>query len=471
MKHTHTLTLLALTCVAVLAVGPQAFAGQLLTNPGFEDNGGSFDGWFTLGGGEDLSTPAGDDIYRSGSTAAKIYGKFTGCPIPVFDVSGFGQAFTSVVVGDQYEFHGYSYISSADVIPGDDTCNGNRAIAKIVFFDAVTGGSEISSNEVIIGDWSTPQDEWMLFEVQALAPPGALRVEALILFLQPACDPGAVFVDDLFFSGGPAPVEPNVLANPSFSSGLTDWSTFGNVFTEGRAFGVRTPPGSAAIFGTFSAGDDSGLFQRLDTAPGEEWRLSAYALNTCVEDPIYGTNQNKAYAIIEFRDSAGNSLGGNTVIIADSLSALGTWTRASVTATAPAGADSVDALIIFTQGPLLEGGKVFVDDVAFTRQVASGVGDTPNAVGAELFQNVPNPFNPTTQIAFTLDQQDDVSIGVYDVKGRLVSTLVNERLGAGPHSVTWDGSAFDGTRVSSGVYFYVLRTSTGEISRRMVLLK
>ena len=473
MKHTRAFTLLVLTCAAVLVIGPQAFAGgvQLLTNPGFEDAGGSYNGWFTFGSGVEISTAATDNIFRSGVAASKTFGEFSGCPIPNFDVGGYGQLFTPIV-GQEYEFSGYGFVSAVDSILGDDTCTGNRAIAKIVFFDAVSGGNEMSSNEVIVGDWSTPLETWIPFSVSAPAPAGALRVEALILFLQPGCETGAVYLDDLFFCENAPIVEPNILANPSFDTDLSGWTKFGNVFHEARSFGLRTSPGAAKLFGTFVEGDDSGVFQKFDTEPDKAWKFSVYALNTCEEDGIRGTNEDVALARIVFRDTGGADIGSADVIIGDNSSPLGTWTRYEVTATAPAGTDSVDAFILFTQGVFLENGAIFVDDAAFAEDAASGVDDTPSARGVDLHQNVPNPFNPTTRISFDLAQSENVKISVYDVSGRLVNTLFEGQLGTGPHSVAWDGTSADGARVASGVYFYVLRTATGVVARRsMVMLK
>jgi hypothetical protein len=464
----------------MLAIGSQAFASgvQLLANPGFEENP-EFNDWFKFGNGVQRSTPSGDNIARTDTAAAKVFGEFNGCPIPNFDVGGFGQSFFTPVVGQDYVFSGYSFVSVGDTIPGNDTCVRNRAIAKIVFFDAASSGNEISSNEIIIGDWSTPRDVWVPFTVSALAPPGALRVEALILFLQPGCDEGAVFVDDLFFCESSPTVLPNVLANPSFDTDLSGWTVFGNVFYEegnplaipSRASLRRTPTGAAKLFGTFVDGSDTGMFQKFDTEPGKDWRLSVYALNTCFEDAIRGTNENVALARMVFRDNGGADIGGADVVIGDNSSPLGTWTRYEVTATAPAGTDSVDAFILFTQGVFLEDGAIFVDDVEFTDDVLTGIDDTPSASGVKVHQNVPNPFNPSTRISFDLAQRENVNISVYDVKGRLVNTLFKGDLGAGPHYVEWDGTSAEGTRVSSGVYLYVLRTSTETIARRMVLLK
>jgi len=480
MNCNNTLAVLALTCVVVLAIGSPALASgtQLLANPGFEENP-EYNGWFKFGNGPQRSTPSTDNIARTDTAAAKIYGEFNGCPIPNFDVGGFGQKFDNPTAGQVYEFSGYSFVADIDTIPGDDTCISNRAIAKIVFFDAASGGNEISSNEVIVGDWSTPRETWIPFTVSAPVPPGALRVEALILFLQPGCDMGSVFVDDLFFCEIAPTVDPNVLANPSFDTDLSGWNTFGNVFYEegnplavpSRASLRRTPTGAAKLFGTFTPSNDSGMFQKFDTEPGKDWKLSVYALNTCFEDAIRGTNENIALARIVFRDNGGTDIGGADVIIGDNSSPLGTWTRYEVIATAPASTDSVDAYILFTQGPLLEDGAIFVDDVAFTDDVVSGIDNTPGKSSVTMYQNVPNPFNPSTRISFDLEQRENVSIGVYDVKGRLVSTLFDGQLDAGPHSVEWNGTSSDGTRISSGVYLYVLRTSTETISRRMVLLK
>jgi len=263
MNCKNILASLALTGMVLLAIGSPVFASgtQLLANPGFEDGGGSYNGWFTFGSGVQISTAADDNIFRSGVAASKTFGEFNGCPIPNFDVGGYGQLFTPTV-GQMYEFSGYSFVAAIDSILGDDTCIGNRVIAKIVFFNAASGGNEISSNEVIVGDWSTPLETWVPFTVSALAPAGALRVEALILFLQPGCETGAVFLDDLFFCENASTTEPNVLANPSFDTDLSGWTIFGNVFYEegnplaipSRASLRRTPTGAAKLFGTFTTG-------------------------------------------------------------------------------------------------------------------------------------------------------------------------------------------------------------------------
>jgi hypothetical protein len=90
---------------------------------------------------------------------------------------------------------------------------------------------------------------------------------------------------------------------------------------------------------------------------------------------------------------------------------------------------------------------------------------------ASLGQNTPNPFNPTTQISFSLPAREHVTVSVYDAAGRLVRTLVDDVRGAGAHDVQWDGRDNAGVTVGSGVYFYRMTAGKHTESRKMVMLK
>jgi len=91
--------------------------------------------------------------------------------------------------------------------------------------------------------------------------------------------------------------------------------------------------------------------------------------------------------------------------------------------------------------------------------------------GTTLAQNFPNPFNPSTSIAFELARRERVMLRVYDVRGRLVQTLVDEALAAGAHTASWSGVDASGQAVASGVYYYQLDAGPASLTRRMVLLK
>ena len=88
-----------------------------------------------------------------------------------------------------------------------------------------------------------------------------------------------------------------------------------------------------------------------------------------------------------------------------------------------------------------------------------------------LLRNYPNPFNPKTTIEFSLDRDAQASIRVFDVRGRMVRTLVDSYLSAGRRSVTWDGLDDSGGPVASGVYFLRLEAGGDFSSRSVNLLK
>jgi hypothetical protein len=88
-----------------------------------------------------------------------------------------------------------------------------------------------------------------------------------------------------------------------------------------------------------------------------------------------------------------------------------------------------------------------------------------------LRQNYPNPFNPTTTISFTLPEKSRVTLSIYDVKGSLMRTLVDDMVGEGYQERIWDGRDGSGSQVSSGVYFYRLTAGKQTLTKKMVFLK
>lgn len=83
-----------------------------------------------------------------------------------------------------------------------------------------------------------------------------------------------------------------------------------------------------------------------------------------------------------------------------------------------------------------------------------------------LKQNYPNPINPVTKIEFSLPKESAVKVKIYDILGREVNTLINEKLSAGSYSVEWNSAG-----LCSGVYIYTLQAGSTIISRKMNLLK
>jgi len=115
--------------------------------------------------------------------------------------------------------------------------------------------------------------------------------------------------------------------------------------------------------------------------------------------------------------------------------------------------------------------------VAMAQQTAlldvSEVPDSSNLPQVtSLAQNYPNPFNPQTWIEFSLPEGGPASLHIYDERGRLVRTLVDESyLESGSHSLVWDGRDGGGREMASGAYHYVLKAIQGSLKKKMMLIR
>jgi hypothetical protein len=102
---------------------------------------------------------------------------------------------------------------------------------------------------------------------------------------------------------------------------------------------------------------------------------------------------------------------------------------------------------------------------------ATAITPRPTPAAFSLEQNIPNPFNPTTTIHFTLPARLQVKLSVFDVRGRRLTTLVDREMPAGLSSIKWDGRDLRGSQVSTGVYFYRIVAGSYVETRKMVMLK
>jgi hypothetical protein len=83
-----------------------------------------------------------------------------------------------------------------------------------------------------------------------------------------------------------------------------------------------------------------------------------------------------------------------------------------------------------------------------------------------LSQNYPNPFNPSTNIKFAIPRSSDVKIAIYDISGKEIDILVNEKLQPGTYQTEWNASNYP-----SGIYFYKITSNEFSVTKRMTLIK
>lgn len=125
---------------------------------------------------------------------------------------------------------------------------------------------------------------------------------------------------------------------------------------------------------------------------------------------------------------------------------------------------------------------LYIDDVVYYLP-ATPVGDDKlnRPLSFTLQQNYPNPFsagggttyggNPETSIKYSLMKDDEITIQIFNILGKEVRTLVNERVTAGEHTVRWDGRDNLGRKVSTGIFLYRLSVGEAAITKKMILAK
>jgi len=109
---------------------------------------------------------------------------------------------------------------------------------------------------------------------------------------------------------------------------------------------------------------------------------------------------------------------------------------------------------------------------SFTTTNEVGNLDSPiSSISTKLNGNYPNPFNPNTTITFTLQNDSQVLLNIYNVKGQVVKTLINDYRRAGAYQINWNGRDDAGLSLSSGVYFYRFRAGEYDQTKQMLFLK
>jgi hypothetical protein len=89
----------------------------------------------------------------------------------------------------------------------------------------------------------------------------------------------------------------------------------------------------------------------------------------------------------------------------------------------------------------------------------------------QMEQNYPNPFNPTTNIRYALSQNAHVRLSIFDITGKRIKTLVNNRQSVGIYTINWNGDNYHGDKVAAGTYYYQLLANNFSKTKSMVLIK
>ena len=163
----------------------------MVENGDFEINNGSLSNW-TVFGSNGANVSSSNQHAQSGSSALKLFGQFSNGS----NFSGIEQGMT-VAAGDTLRLTASSFVDSGDSISG----SGNSAVLKIDYYNDIYGafGSSeyISSQEIVLADAATPNNQWIERELTSTVPDGAVEARAAVVFHQVGFAGGAVFVDDV----------------------------------------------------------------------------------------------------------------------------------------------------------------------------------------------------------------------------------------------------------------------------------
>ncbi|RNC82121.1 MAG: hypothetical protein ED559_10165 [Phycisphaera sp.] len=340
---------------AIMAVAG-ASQGQVV-NPSFENPGfpNVFDAWGQFGGniGPDL-----DELILDGDVAVKIFGQFIGAR----NDSGLFQTVGAANPGEIWEAE-----INVGHITGDELQPGAKAFLSLVFIDG--NGVNLFDEAIDALQPGDPVDTYLNRTVSAVAPLGTAEVQIVIGFSQEEATSdvnGDTTIDAGDQAGGAAHYDlaainfisannPIPFRNGSFENGVfgrefESWTAFGNgIGNVGQNFEVPNSDGDAAcfIFGQFNgAANDSGVFQGVPAAAGENWEASVKVQPNPGDELASG---NVAVLSLVYLDAAGNVLSDNPMTVADDTTPSGSFVDHSVSAVAPAGTAEAQIVLLLSQ--------------------------------------------------------------------------------------------------------------------------
>jgi len=133
--------------------------------------------------------------------------------------------------------------------------------------------------------------------------------------------------------------------------------------------------------------------------------------------------------------------------------------------------EGMDWVLISEMGDryiLSESGEIIIEKPTHSMVLKQ---ESPVPLSYSLSQNYPNPFNPETKIHFSIKEENEVSLIIYDILGKEIIRIVQSRMEPGFHKVIWDGSSTSGSAVSSGIYFYRITSGDYVNQKKMMLIR
>ena len=209
----------------------------------------------------------------------------------------------------------------------------------------------------------------------------------------------------------------------------------------------------------------------LNLQPGNYMHLQGHAMTP--SDEVV-TGNNNGYLFIEFFDAGWSQLAKYTSEVVDASATTDMWHHLMVSGMVPEGSVNVNVGCELWQGPDVDAGAVYFDNVGMNISTDVLTTEEASIVTPEEFAllgNYPNPFNPVTTLRFDLDYTSKVNLTVYNILGNEIITLQNGELQAGRHAIQWNANNAYGQKVPSGLYLYKVTSDNRILTGKMLLMK
>ena len=339
--------------------------------------------------------------------------------------------------------------------------------------DGVFDGGDDTESEVSFNETTMDSETWVSLDIPMINFGGLASREHLAMLIISG-DPNTVYVDNVYFyTGGTGPAVPEIAAPTPTQLQENVVSLYSNAYTDVTVDTWSAEWDQAEVADIQIEGNDTKLYtslvfagieftsQTIDATDMTHFSMDVWTPDSTADPAVFKVK------LVDF--GADGAWGGgddveDELIFDENVMDTAAWVSLDIPLTDFAGLTTTGHLaqMIISGDP----NTVYIDNIYFYNGDAD-VNENSFYSAYTLGENYPNPFNPTTTISFSLEKAADVTLSVYNVKGRLVETLIEGTLSPNSYNQVWNAEDS-----ASGIYFYRLSVNGKEIdTKRMVLLK
>ena len=339
--------------------------------------------------------------------------------------------------------------------------------------DGVFDGGDDTESEVSFNETTMDSETWVSLDIPMINFGGLASREHLAMLIISG-DPNTVYVDNVYFyTGGTGPAVPEIAAPTPTQLQENVVSLYSNAYTDVTVDTWSAEWDQAEVADIQIEGNDTKLYtslvfagieftsQTIDATDMTHLSMDVWTPDSTADPAVFKVK------LVDF--GADGAWGGgddveDELIFDENVMDTAAWVSLDIPLTDFAGLTTTGHLaqMIISGDP----NTVYIDNIYFYNG-DSDVNESSFYSAYSLGENYPNPFNPTTTISFSLEKAADVTLSVYNVKGRLVETLIEGTLSPNSYNQVWNAEDS-----ASGIYFYRLSVDGKEIdTKRMVLLK